>query len=865
MAVVVRKSSRLTERVAQTELDISNQQKDYDLNLVKTIKKKAEQCTREIKVFEEQKGQNRVFQMSGGIYELYRHTLIAYYENLEIDSKSPLKVHIKPIKDKKGVNVETQIRVSCRSGRSSGTPKYTVNLYHTKSNMMVNGREAHLFTGDHKAAVTKILTIQNLDSIDQELRTVLLRELDKIQIQTSSSQVAEPTDTIGHKNRNGNPKSKSCEILPQPCMPVALPSFKPKSSETLPQPHMPVTPPTHSQTLLPLSPTQGPGHADNHFVCLHCNAPSIENAIECSTCGNWYHYTCESMTTEEFDRHCDDLNASYTCLSCMTENITQVNVVEITEGGPDPEPQGIGPSNMDRCHVPGEVVDGDHVLPLVEHADLQAKGNPLEQYPDGASSPEKSSLQADNPLSNTCDSNIQTDQGSRPAGRPKAKKIDKTKPIMDVGNPNEQLRSAHYPNENAGQINCSIDEQMVKSKEKTLNQREKKLKDAEKKLHMREIGLIEQANQNDYSKAYILTMENKLKELENSNRLLKMKMLSQYGLESSTVQHSQDSQRPCASSDLDIKANNTTSEYELQARMAQIELRLLESRIAQLEQNFSSYSYGPYWTPYNYQAYYNPYPSYHNPSTQNYYPWAYAGEHGHYIPNTHEAYYPYYGGTKTTYTYVNGHTAQQDSQGEYLFRTCRRTMSSSGYLTSDSKMATNGIQTQPGPTLPIDVDDIQAIPVHFSCRGRRKTARIKPMHPPSSHARKTNKKKPSASGKSSSVTSSNTVTPAKKTRMSPDSASPQVALPVGKRTKSLATTSTAVTAASIDSAKTKNTHMRLEPDERLSRYPAILTLKGTSPEKAHQMETQNPLVIPRILILDSPENTHEDTPNPRFL
>ena len=55
-----------------------------------------------------------------------------------------------------------------------------------------------------------------------------------------------------------------------------------------------------------------------------------------------------------------------------------------------------------------------------------------------------------------------------------------------------------------------------------------------------------------------------------------------------------------------------------------------------------------------------------------------------------------------------------------------------------------------------------------------------------------------------SVTSSNTVTPAKKTRMSPDSTSPQVALPVGKRTKSLATTSTVVTAASIDLAKTQN-------------------------------------------------------------
>ena len=206
--------------------------------------------------------------MSSGIYELYRHTLIAYCENLEMDSKSPLKVQIKPIKDKKGVNVETQIRVGYRrNGKSSGTPKYTVNLYHTKSNKMVNGREAHLFTGDHKAAVTTILTIQNLDSIDQELRTVLLRELDKIQIQTLNPQVAEPTDTIGHKNRTSYPKSKSCEILTQPFMPVAPPpSSKSKSSETLPQPSMPVAPPTHSQTLLPLSPTQGPGHADNHFA-----------------------------------------------------------------------------------------------------------------------------------------------------------------------------------------------------------------------------------------------------------------------------------------------------------------------------------------------------------------------------------------------------------------------------------------------------------------------------------------------------------------------------------------------------------------------------------------------------------------------
>ena len=64
---------------------------------------------------------------------------------------------------------------------------YTVNLYHTRSSMMVNGREAHKFTGDHRAAIAKVLNVQNMDTIDQEFRGVILKELDKIQILTNST------------------------------------------------------------------------------------------------------------------------------------------------------------------------------------------------------------------------------------------------------------------------------------------------------------------------------------------------------------------------------------------------------------------------------------------------------------------------------------------------------------------------------------------------------------------------------------------------------------------------------------------------------------------------------------------------------
>ena len=77
------------------------------------------------------------------------------------------------------------------------------------------------------------------------------------------------------------------------------------------------------------------------------------------------------------------------------------------------------------------------------------------------------------------------------------------------------------------QERTSLNDRMLKLKEKLLSTKERKLKDLEKKLHMKEINMSDQLDQNEYSKTYILTMEHKVKELENTNRLLKMKMLQQ--------------------------------------------------------------------------------------------------------------------------------------------------------------------------------------------------------------------------------------------------------------------------------------------------------------------------------------------------
>ena len=51
--------------------------------------------------------------------------------------------------------------------------KYTINLYHTKSKLMVNGSEAHRFNLEHVRITDSILHNQNVASLDREMKAVM--------------------------------------------------------------------------------------------------------------------------------------------------------------------------------------------------------------------------------------------------------------------------------------------------------------------------------------------------------------------------------------------------------------------------------------------------------------------------------------------------------------------------------------------------------------------------------------------------------------------------------------------------------------------------------------------------------------------
>ena len=677
--IVSRRSSHLTERVAQAETLHQNAEREYALNLTKALKKKAEQCTYETKICEILKGGNRVFQMSAGIYELYKMSLMSHFETVMQNDDCPHVIQIKTVKDRQGKVVESQIRVNQRKASGGpGSPKYTINLYHTRSSMMVNGREAELFTEAHKVAISHIINIKNLDSIDEELHSILVCELEKIQVGPISS-------------------TSLCKGVKEKSQSLELP---PPDGAVVHQPEISNDNPNMSQ----------------QFLCLHCDQSAQMNVIECSSCTNWFHFACEGLSEDEFQSYDDETDRDYICIGCRSQNedviAKQIGVIEdsqadslalIAGNSQAADDQGAAtPNSKNESVLSQEVVaTGQRALSVPNKKLSNAIIRPIAK----AGNSRKTQP-------NNCQTSSNSEVNADSSGCSVPSSVSTNQPIAD---------NAHHDGQDL------LAEQLLKSKEKLLNNREKKLKDLEKKLHLKEISLSDQIQQNDFSKAYIVTMENKVKELESSNRLMKMKLLSQMdaGIDppSSGLSHGD---LPSHSSSQHTQEAQTS----LKDRVLSLEMKLLEQRITQLEQLNSN--------------------NQHTTCAQHFWPYG-AG----YLPqgymdtgqNLQHAYY-YNGGPWTGTPNPNGYNYDGSSYRPYLpeDRTamwmCQSSsgtppISDTGYYKQDAGAnrtdiyASVGFPPQPHPVDPdpVTVNQEEAvgerIPVHFSCRGRRKTTRLK--------------------------------------------------------------------------------------------------------------------------------------------
>ena len=117
--------------------------------------------------------------MSAGMYELYRTEVVRFYDC--IPEKSNLKTVFKNICDAENSVVETQIKVHQKTQRVTyGHLKFTLNLYHTASRMMANGKRIEIFPADRKKIVENIMCLDAVESLDRMLQETVNSQLDSM-------------------------------------------------------------------------------------------------------------------------------------------------------------------------------------------------------------------------------------------------------------------------------------------------------------------------------------------------------------------------------------------------------------------------------------------------------------------------------------------------------------------------------------------------------------------------------------------------------------------------------------------------------------------------------------------------------------
>ena len=140
-------------------------QREYTLNMDKVWKKKLGACNTNYKVRSKFKGGNHIFEFSAAMYELYRSALVQHFEIMQEISDSDIKIHFKDCSDKSRANVETHLRVLLAP---SNNLKCSINMYHTKSKIMVNGGDASSFALEHAKITDSILSREDINQLDKE-------------------------------------------------------------------------------------------------------------------------------------------------------------------------------------------------------------------------------------------------------------------------------------------------------------------------------------------------------------------------------------------------------------------------------------------------------------------------------------------------------------------------------------------------------------------------------------------------------------------------------------------------------------------------------------------------------------------------
>ena len=133
------------------------------------------------------------------MYELYRNRLTEHFHALNDNSNLNIKVRFEDTTDKTGMVVESLLTVYQVSPGNYDRLKYTINMYHTKTRIMVNGRQVKLFNDEHSKIADSIMASERVADLDKELLVCIDDGLRALSVENIKKQSYKQTNAQRHE------------------------------------------------------------------------------------------------------------------------------------------------------------------------------------------------------------------------------------------------------------------------------------------------------------------------------------------------------------------------------------------------------------------------------------------------------------------------------------------------------------------------------------------------------------------------------------------------------------------------------------------------------------------------------------------
>ena len=295
-------------------------QKNYALDRNKTIAKKVDACDRSIQFIDRNNG-NYVITMNTAGFEVFRNKLLS---NIHLPSGTRLAsrhIEYNIDQDTTGLIVIDTIKIKSWNALKDpisqgkrGSLSVTINLYRTQCKAVINGTDYRQLGGYIYDLVESIKFNNEIQLTNKRIKTNLSKLTSPKHTSTSvvydsaknrtNQAVLKPADektSFKKASKTNKTQSTSCDLH---CY------------------NQPVPTSSTAAFMLDYENDKRDDFQDIQDICPTCNTTVMQEGVLCDSCETWLHYQCENLSNDTILSLEERSDLKYTCHSCKTLNNT---------------------------------------------------------------------------------------------------------------------------------------------------------------------------------------------------------------------------------------------------------------------------------------------------------------------------------------------------------------------------------------------------------------------------------------------------------------------------------------------------------------------------------------------------------------